>query len=371
MKKVAYIIISIVTICIIAFGVIVLNNKSKNTYITENDFLYDIAKDYLINQEKETSHDKDMPNFNSFIAYKGFGIQESSDKTEKYAYMWILQENYYVLNNQLCLGTGSSVAYKFTFKDNKIVKYDIPEMGSQYTPSMKKIFPSDIYNKIISYDSSSSGELGKSIKEQLREYYKGIDTSQRNNILGTTFTGIIERNDTNNNSIYIQGFKDNDINYKGEFILRISDKTNIGYHSQVLKQEDLNRGDTIKILFSGSVLESYPGQINEVLVITKYDTDKLILLDAPHKSSGFVYEISKEDKEEISSIISKSSFSSETCDGIEDYVFKLDGIEYGIEIFANEIHITRNNEETKLSEENRQKILSILNSYLPHNDVKE
>ena len=349
--KIALIIICIcVSLIGIIYGLIAINKKDKGVYITDNDYLYDIAKEYLIKQEKETSHDKDMPNFNSFIAYKGFGIQENSDKTEKYAYMWILQENYYVLNNQLCSSTGSSVAYKFTFKNDKVIKYDIPEDGSRYTSSMKNIFPSDIYNKIISYDSSSSGELGKSIKEQLKEYYKGIDISQRNNVLGTTFAGIIERNDTNNKTLHVTGFKDNDINYQGEFILKISDKTNIGYYSQVLKQEELKRGDTIKILFTGSVLESYPGKIDEVLVITKYDSDKLILLDAPHKSSGFVYEISKEDKEELSNIIKSSTFTNETCDGIAEYVFTLDNIEYGIEIFDNEIHITRNNEETKLKE---------------------
>ena len=368
----------IISICILiigtVYGIIALNNKSDGVYLTDNEFLYDIAKEYLINQEKETSHDKDMPNFNSFIAYKGFGIRENSDKTEKYAYMWVLQENYYVLNNQLCSSTGSSIPHKFTFKDGKVVKYDIPQDGSYYAPSMKKIFPEDVYNKISQYGNNIS-DLTKKIQEQLKEYYKGVDVSKKNDILGTTFAGIIERNDINNNTLYVLGFKDNDINYKGEFILRISDKTNIGYNSQVLKQENLNRGDTIRILFTGSVKETYPGQIDEVLVITKYyDSDKLILLDASYKSSGFVYEISKEDKEEISNIIKESTFSNETCDGIAEYVFELDNIKYGIEIFDNGIHITRNNEktklseETKLNEENRQKMLSILNNYLPHND---
>lgn len=360
--KMALIIIGICIVIVgIIYGVIVLNNKNKEVYITDNDYLYSVAKEYLIKQEKETSHDKDMPNFNSFIAYKGFGIKENSDKTEKYAYMWVLQENYYVINNQLCSSTGSSMAYKFTFKDDKVVKYDIPEDGSRYTSSMKNIFPNDIYNNIISYDSSSTGELGKSIEEQLKEYYKGIDVSQKNNVVGTTFAGIIERNNTDNKTIYVRGFKDNDINYKGEFILKISDKTNMEYNGQVLKQEELKRGDTIKILYTGSVLESYPGQIDEVLVITKYDSDKLILLDAPHKSSGFVYEISKEDKEEIYNIIKSSTFTNDTCDGIAEYIFTLDNIEYGIEIFDNEIHITRNNEETKLNEEYRQKMLLIIN----------
>ena len=368
MKKGFYIILIIVSICIIACGVIALNKKDKGVYLTDNEFLYDIAKEYLINQEKETSHDKDMPNFNSFIAYKGFGIQENIDKTEKYAYMWILQEDYYVIDNKLCSSTGSSMAYKFTFKDDKVVKYDIPEDGSRYTSSMKKMFPEDIYNKIISYDSSSSGELGKNIQQQLEEYYKGIDVSQKNNVAGTTFAGIIERNDTTNNTLYVSGFKDNTVNYTGKFEIKISDKTNITYLSKSLKQEDLKIGDTIKILFQGAVLETYPAQIDEVISITKYDSDKLVLLDAPYKSSGFVYDISKEDKEEISNIIKKSTFTNETCDGIAEYVFNLDNTEYGIEIFNSKVHITKKNTETVLNEEDSQKILSILNNILPHND---
>ena len=181
--KIALIIICICAFIIgIAYGVTALNNKSEDVYLTDNEFLYDIAKEYLINQEKETSHDKDMPNFNSFIAYKGFGIQENSDKNEKYAYMWVLQENYYVLNNQLCSSTGSSVAHKFTFKDDKVVKYDIPEDGSYYTSSMKKIFPKDIYNKISQYGNNVR-DLTENIQEQLKEYYKGVDVSQKNNIL--------------------------------------------------------------------------------------------------------------------------------------------------------------------------------------------
>ena len=364
--KIALIIICIcIVICGIIYVVIALNKKDKVTYITDNDFLYDIAKEYLINQEKETAHDKDMPNFNSFIAYKGFGIQENSDKTEKYAYMWILQENYYVLNNQLCSSTGSSIAYKFTFKDNKVAKYDIPEDGSHYTSSMKKIFPSDVYNRISQYGNNVD-DLTKKIQEQLKDYYIGIDVNQKNNVVGTTFAGIVERNDTDNKTIYVKGFKDNDINYKGEFILKISDKTNIGYNRQVLKQEELKRGDTIKILFTSSVLESYPGQIEEVLVITKFDTDKLILLDANHLSSGFVYEFSNEDKEKMSELLNKVDFENTTTNTDHTYTFKLNGDDFAIKMFG-EIHIEKNkNQEANLSDEQKKELNNLLMKYVQH-----
>lgn len=367
MNKKIKIVLIIIFVCIAIVGIIcgvnVLNNKNKNEYINNNDFLYDVAKEYLINQEKETSHDKDMPNFNSFVAYKGFGIQENSEKSEKYAYMWVLQENYYVLNNQLCTSTGSSIAYKFTFKDNKVVKYDIPEDGSLYTSSMKKLFPDDIYNKISQYGNNVE-DLTKNIQEQLKKHYIGIDVSQKNNVVGTTFAGIIERNDTDNKKIYIQGFKDNDINYKGKFVLGISDKTNIGYNSQEIKQEELQRGDTIKILFTGSILESYPGQIDEVLVITKYDSDKLVLLDANHLSSGFVYEFSNEDKEEMIRLIDTLNFENTITDKTPTYNFKLNDNEFAIKMFG-EIHIEKNNnQEANLSDDQKKELNDILMKYV-------
>jgi hypothetical protein len=164
--------------------------------------------------------------------------------------------------------------------------------------------------------------------------------------------------------LYVKGLKDNDINYQGEFILRISDKTNIGYNSQVLKQEELQRGNTIRILFTGSVLESYPGQIDEVLVITKYDSDKLILLDANHLSSGFVYEFSNEDKEEMLKLINELNFENTITDKAPTYNFRLNGDEFAIKMFG-EIHIEKNNnQEANLSNEQKKELNNILIKYV-------
>ena len=45
------------------------------------------------------------------------------------------------------------------------------------------------------------------------ENSQGSHVNQKNNVLGTTFAGIIERNDIDNNTLYVKGLKDNDINY--------------------------------------------------------------------------------------------------------------------------------------------------------------
>ena len=43
--------------------------------------------------------------------------------------MWIAEESYYVVDNKIISGSGSSMPYKFTFElnDNKVVKYEIPK----------------------------------------------------------------------------------------------------------------------------------------------------------------------------------------------------------------------------------------------------
>lgn len=368
--KIALLIVCICIITGIIYGLIVLNKKSNDVHITDSEFLYEIAKEYLINQEKETSHDKDMPKFNSFIAYKGFGIQENSEKNEKYAYMWVLQENYYVLNNQLCSSTGSSIPYKFTFKEDKVIKYDIPEDGSNYTSSMKKLFPSDIYNKIISYDSSSSGELGKNIKEQLINYYpeykESDDTTGISHLDTTKFSAIIEKNDYENNQVYVKGFSDNTINYRGNFILKIDEDTVLKDSNTNIKLSELKRGEAIVITFTGAVEESDPAIIRKVISINKFYRDKLILMDANHLSSGFVYEFSDEDKEKMSELINKLNFENITTNEAPTYTFKLNGDEFAIKMFG-EIHIEKNsNQEAKLSEENKKELNSLLAKYVQH-----
>ena len=367
--KIVLIIVCILIVIVgIIYGVIVLNNKNEEVYITDNDFLYDVAKEYLINQEKETSHDKDMPKFNSFIAYKGFGIQENSNKTEKYAYMWILQENYYSVDNKIHLGTGSSMPYKFTFKDDKVLKYDIPEDGSYYTSSMKNLFPSDVYNKIISYDSSSSGELGKNLRQQLRNYYSEYtetdDTTIITHLETTKFSAIIERNDYENNQLYVKGFSDNTINYTGNFVLKIDENTVLKDNNENIQLSKLKRGEAIVITYTGAIEESDPVRIRKVISISRFYRDKLILMDANHLSSGFIYEFSDEDKEKMSELINRLNFENTTSNQAPTYTFKLNSDEYSIKMFG-EIHIEKNNnQEAKLSEEDKKELNALLIKYV-------
>ena len=135
-KKIEITIFILILLLIGVIGIILFNLfYDRTNYIKGHDYLYDVAIDYL-RSHKDDLHRGD--DYQQIISYHGFGI--SSDDKYQYAYMWILEESYYVKDQKLYSGSGSSMAYKFTFRNDKVVRYEIPLDGSNYASSMKKIF---------------------------------------------------------------------------------------------------------------------------------------------------------------------------------------------------------------------------------------
>ena len=140
----------------------------KVIYITDNEHLYDIAIEYL--KEKYTEEEKElgqMEDMQIFFDYEGFGISEKGNK--RYAYMWILEEAYYLEDGKLKSGSASSMAYKITFDmDSKVINVEVPEDGTYYVDSIKKMFPDDIEKKILNFQMDD-----KNLEKQVNDYYKG------------------------------------------------------------------------------------------------------------------------------------------------------------------------------------------------------
>lgn len=170
-KEIKIILICLVTILLIIVIVLSLNRNKKEYYITDNEYLYDVAINYLREEEYQSNNpDSENDNYHFFFAYDGLGITE--DREYKYAYMWILGESYYIENEERQYSSGYSMFFKFTFKDNEVVKYDIPKDGSEYTNSIKKLcLDSKMSNMIINYQSKLSNE------EKANEYYSKVTES--------------------------------------------------------------------------------------------------------------------------------------------------------------------------------------------------
>ncbi|MBR1416570.1 MAG: hypothetical protein IJ572_01990 [Bacilli bacterium] len=146
---------------------IITGCSNKENYITDNEHLYDTAVQYII--DNDTNPEKNEDRYKMFIDYNGFGITE--DDNYRYAYMWISEESYYVVDNKIISGSGSSMPYKFTFElnDNKVVKYEIPKDGNEYASSIKEMYPDDIENKVINYQWKDDGLI-----KEVKNYYSDL-----------------------------------------------------------------------------------------------------------------------------------------------------------------------------------------------------
>ena len=146
---------------------IITGCSNKENYITDYEHLYDTAVQYII--DNDTNPEKNNDRYKMFIDYNGFGITE--DDNYRYAYMWIAEESYYVVDNKIISGSGSSMPYKFTFElnDNKVVKYEIPKDGNEYASSIKEMYPDDIENKVINYQWKDDGLI-----KEVKNYYSDL-----------------------------------------------------------------------------------------------------------------------------------------------------------------------------------------------------
>lgn len=161
MKKSIKIALFLLIGIIIAVCILTLYKKyNKEYYITDHEYLYEQAIQYLKENDSEKSKEKE--DYQLFISYDKLGITEKEDT--KYIYMWILSESYYVENKTLQSESGSSMFYKFKLENGKITGYENPKDGDLYAPSIKEMCPNVVMrNKVLNYESKLSNETN--IKE--------------------------------------------------------------------------------------------------------------------------------------------------------------------------------------------------------------
>jgi hypothetical protein len=162
--KITLMVLGIVLLLFIAYVIFDFISKDNECWITDNDFLYDEAISYLENEENEYLKDQKIENYKVFTDYEGFGITEKGNK--KYVYMRIMMETYYIQDDEVKIYHESSTAYKFTFENNEVIGYETPEDGSNYTSSIKNMFPNSIENKVLNPQKSNS-----ELRKKVQEYY--------------------------------------------------------------------------------------------------------------------------------------------------------------------------------------------------------
>ena len=166
-KKPSFWIILLAIISCIAVSVCFFTKQKE-----EEDYLYDIAIDYLKEKytKEDNEHYSDKDDYQIFFDYEGFGT--SAEGNNKYAYMWVSEESYYAEDGEVKIGSGSSMAYKVTFSGDKVISVENPKDGTYYVPSINEMFPKGIAKKILNYNFDNS-----KLEKMVEEHYSYLNNS--------------------------------------------------------------------------------------------------------------------------------------------------------------------------------------------------
>ena len=135
--------------------------------------LKNAVMNYIVNKGDNEKNHEDAKTFASMRVYL---IQEEKRDVCYIIYAWVLEEKYYLENNEIKQDGGSSIPYKFVLvkEDDKFVvtNVKIPRDGSYYADDMKSIFPSSVRNDMEEIHTDGTiEELQLDIKEQKETYF--------------------------------------------------------------------------------------------------------------------------------------------------------------------------------------------------------
>ena len=132
------------------------------------------VENYLL--EKSESKPKQYKNEKSFVGIRTYLIKEKNNHKLYNVYAWVLEEKYYLENNEIKQDSSSSIPYMFvvehTNDEYKVIDSRIPRDGTYYAEDIKNIFPISVRNDIDEvYNDGTIEKLEKDIQKQLDLYY--------------------------------------------------------------------------------------------------------------------------------------------------------------------------------------------------------
>jgi hypothetical protein len=94
-------------------------------------------------------------------------------------YVWVLCEEYYLDDNALKMGTGSSLPVALHLQkvdsEYRLLSYEVPKDGTEYGPSIKNIFPPIAIKRMCEGDADCynerAGRLELEVLQKAKEYY--------------------------------------------------------------------------------------------------------------------------------------------------------------------------------------------------------
>ena len=107
-------------------------------------------ENYLL--EKSESEPKNYEDKKSFASIRTYLNEEKNNHKLYNVYAWVLEEKYYLENNEIKQDSSSSIPYMFvvehTNDEYKVTSSKIPRTGTYYAEDMKNIFPISARNNM-------------------------------------------------------------------------------------------------------------------------------------------------------------------------------------------------------------------------------
>lgn len=188
-KKILIVALVVCLIGIILYGMylIDMNRMKNNKYLIFSNWGYSYVPpinlpekeiksaimDYIVKRGDAEKHHPDAKTFASMRVY----LIEEKEQNELYnMYVWVLEEQYYLENNEIKEDSGSSIPHKFVVEnlEGKFTVTDviIPRDGSYYADDMKSIFPSSVREDMEDIHTDGTiEELSADIQEQVELYF--------------------------------------------------------------------------------------------------------------------------------------------------------------------------------------------------------
>lgn len=121
-------------------------------------------------------NEKHHENAKAFASMRVYLIEEKERDKLYNIYAWVLEEKYYLENNEIKQDGGSSIPYKFVLarEDDEFVVTNVvnPRDGSYYADDMKSIFPSSVRNDMDKiHTDGTMEELNADMQKQVEEYF--------------------------------------------------------------------------------------------------------------------------------------------------------------------------------------------------------
>ena len=188
-KKIFVVVLAICLIGLIIFGMYLTDRirmKNNKTVIFSN-WGYSYVPPINLNEEaiktaimnyivdKGDNEYKHHENEKTFTSMRIYLIEEKERDALYNIYAWVLEEKYYLENNEIKQDSGSSIPYKFVVKnvDGKFTVTDskIPRDGGYYLEDMKSIFPSSARNDMDRIHTDGTIEKLQLDIDQQKELY--------------------------------------------------------------------------------------------------------------------------------------------------------------------------------------------------------